>query len=125
MPLTEGAHAIFARATDENGQTADSNAIHIQATAPVGLIVSQITEGGETLVSLAELTGSPPKISRILIHPSTRLEPFRPGRKFSSLYNLSACPLVVNPPIHPHPMVRLPRLKKAHLLARPSSWKTH
>ncbi len=61
MPLAEGAHAIFARAIDENGQTADSNAIHIQATAPVGLIVSQITEGGETFESLAKLNGVTPE----------------------------------------------------------------
>lgn len=57
LPLTEGAHAVFVRAMDENGRTADSNAVHIQATAAAGLLVVGTAQGGETFQSLAEQNG--------------------------------------------------------------------
>ncbi len=60
MPLTEGAHTIFVRATTTDGQSTESNAVHIQATAPAGLIVSQITQGGETFQQLADQNGITP-----------------------------------------------------------------
>ena len=61
MPLTEGTHAIFARATDVNGQTADSNAVHIRASAAAGLIAVHTALEGETIQSLAEQNGVTPE----------------------------------------------------------------
>jgi LysM repeat protein len=60
MPLTEGTHTVFARATDANGQTVESNAVHIQATTPAGLITSQTTQEGETFQQLADQNGIAP-----------------------------------------------------------------
>ena len=61
MPLTEGAHTVFVRAVDVNGRTADSNAVHIQASPAAGLIVVQTTQGEETIQSLAEQNGVAPE----------------------------------------------------------------
>ncbi len=58
MPLTQGAHAVFVRATDEGGRTANSNAVHITATEPAGFLAVMTTQGGETLQSLAEENGA-------------------------------------------------------------------
>ena len=57
LPLTEGTHAVFVRATDVNGRAADSNAVHIQATAAAGMLTVQTAKGGETFQSLAEQNG--------------------------------------------------------------------
>lgn len=61
MPLTEGAHTVFVRAVDVNGRTADSNAVHIQASPAAGLIAVQTAQGGETIQSLAEQNGVAPE----------------------------------------------------------------
>ena len=61
VPLTEGAHVLFVRATDAIGRTADSNAVHIQASAAAGLIAVLTAKGGETLQSLASQNGLTPQ----------------------------------------------------------------
>ncbi len=60
MPLTEGAHAVFVRATDVNGRTADSNAVHVQASAAAGMLTGRTSQEGETLQSLADQNGLTP-----------------------------------------------------------------
>jgi len=57
MPMLEGGHAIFVRAVDANGRTAESNAVHIVASSPAGLIVMKTAQGGETIQSLAGQNG--------------------------------------------------------------------
>ena len=90
LPLTEGAHAAFVRATDANGRTADSNAVHIQASAAAGLITVLTAQGGETIQSLAEQNGiTPEQIAAVnpSIDPSGPLAPgalvFIPGEPFN------------------------------------------
>ncbi len=75
MPLTEGIHTIFVRATDINGRTADSNAVHIQATSAAGMLGVLIAKGGETVQSLADQNGLTPE--QILAANPT-LDPDRP-----------------------------------------------
>jgi LysM repeat protein len=57
MPLTEGEHAFFVRATGTNDQSADSNVVHIHADVASGFLAAMTTQGGETLQDLAEQNG--------------------------------------------------------------------
>ena len=115
MPLTEGPHAIFVRATDINGQTAESNAVHIQASAAAGLIAVHTALEGDTIQSLAEQIGmTPEKIAdeNPSIDPSG---PIPPGTQVFISFQPFSLPAGGEPPIPPDPMDPLSRLKKVSL----------
>jgi LysM repeat protein len=59
MPLTEGEHTLFARATDTNHQRAESNVVHIQAEAASGFLAVVTAQEGDTLPSLAAQNNVP------------------------------------------------------------------
>jgi len=78
IPLTEGTHALFVRATDENGRTAESNAVHITASAEAGLIGGTTAKAGDTLQSLAEQNGVPLEQAEAInpgLDPAAALDP--------------------------------------------------
>ena len=110
MPLTRGGRAVFVRATDVNGRTADSNAVHVVASAAAGVLTVQTEKGGDTIQSLARLNGVDSRTdSRQKIRPSTRPGQFLRERRLLSPPALSPCRSPANPP---------PRLSPAHRLCR-------
>ncbi len=92
LPLTEGTHALFVRATDENGRTAESNAVHIIASPAAGMIGGTMAQAGDTLQSLAEQNGVPLEQAAAInpgLDPAAGLDPgtevFLPLQPFSQV----------------------------------------
>jgi len=90
MPLEEGTHAVFARATDVNGKVGDSNAVHVLASAAAGLLTVQTALGDETIQSLADQNGLTPEqiaAANPSLDPAGPVAPgtqiFIPGNPFS------------------------------------------
>jgi hypothetical protein len=90
MPLSEGGHALFVRATDVNGRMAESNAVHVQASAAAGMLSVLTAQGGETMQDLADQNGISKEevvAANPSIDPAAPIEPgteiFIPGYPFT------------------------------------------
>lgn len=99
MPLAEGPHALFVRATSDDGSTADSNVVHIEATAAAGMLGVRIAQGGESLQGLAEQAGLPPEQLAAANPSLDPTAPVLPGtRIFEPVQPMLLPPISASPP---------------------------